>query len=86
MGINKCRKKGPAIKIHPFSRSIFLGQKISNIAYPACNLDEISENLVRAVDRYYIIYIYFHYILKLLTQIIKYNIIFHIYLVINLFR
>ena len=53
-------KKGPAIKIHPFRRSIFLGQKISNIAYPACNLDEISENIVRAVDRYYITYIYFH--------------------------
>ena len=60
MGIDKCRKKGSAINVHSFRRSIFLGQKISNIAYPAYNLDEIYENLVRAVDRYYITYIYFH--------------------------
>ena len=60
MGIDKCRKKGSAIKVHPFRRSIFLGQNITNIAYPAYILDEISENFIRAVDRNYITYIYFH--------------------------
>ena len=60
MGIDKCRKKSSAIKIHPFRRSIFIGKNITNIAYPSCMLDEISENLVRSVDRYYITYIYYH--------------------------
>ena len=53
-------EKGSGIKVHPSRRSIFLGQNITNIAYPAYILDEISENLIIAVDRYYITYIYFH--------------------------